>query len=101
MNAELAWAAGFIDGEGTFGLQNKDRKNPTLYLSAGQVDREVLDRLQAALECGKVYGPYKPHSKMQQPYFYFKVTGAGARASADKLWPFLSSIKRAQYRRCI
>lgn len=98
---ELAWAAGFIDGEATFGWQRQKGKKPIFYLQAGQVNRYVLDRLQSALGSGKVYGPYKPRRKNDQPYHYFRLTGNEKVVDAVLvLWEWLSPVKRAQVIHC-
>lgn len=56
-SVELAWAAGFIDGEGSIVItQAKGRRTPVymLQLNAGQAIREPLDRLVSILG-GAVY----------------------------------------------
>lgn len=50
---EMAWAAGFFDGEGCFSYS---RKVYTPTIAIAQVDRQVLDRFRAAVGIGKVYG---------------------------------------------
>src|SRR3990167_6947446 len=54
----LAWAAGFIDGEGSIGLDSpsKRNKNPSAYIVCYQKDPELLYRL-VMLFGGKVLGP--------------------------------------------
>lgn len=95
---ELAWAAGFIDGEGTFGIQRQKERKDILYLQAGQVDRFVLDRLQEALELGKVYGPYKAKKIGWSEYYYFRLTGnEKVKQAFGLLCPWLSPQKTAQY----
>jgi len=102
MDTELAWAAGFIDGEGSFGIQRQKGKKDIAYLQAGQTDREVLDRLQATIADGKVYGPYTPRRKNDQPYYYYRLTGNKRVEEAGlKIYPWLSSRKKEQYGRAI
>lgn len=100
---ELAWAAGFIDGEGSFGIQKGNGKRKDLpFFSAGQVDRRVLDRLCVALEVGKVYGPYTTKNPNENDYHYFRVTGRKKVIQiASMVWPWLSHVKREQYGRAI
>jgi hypothetical protein len=53
---ELAWAAGFFDGEGCFSFTTKAGYGAA---AIGQVDRAPLERFQAAVGgLGKIYGPY-------------------------------------------
>lgn len=98
---ELAWSAGFIDGEGTFGVQRQSGRKDIMYLQATQVDRRVLDRLRDAMGLGKVYGPYqynRPGYRNNKPYFYYRLTGDEKVVSAAKmLWPYLSEVKRLQF----
>ncbi len=96
---QLAWAAGFLDGEGHFGVQ-KDRN--ILYISAGQTDRKVLDRLKTALEDGNIYGPYKQKNPNHKPYYYYKLTGnKRVEKALYRINPFLSGKKKEQIGRAI
>ncbi|MGH9427147.1 MAG: hypothetical protein ACRD2L_12695, partial [Terriglobia bacterium] len=99
MDHELAWAAGFWDGEGSCGCYQKNdgrtRKASNFYLRAAisQKDREVLDRFRAAVELGKVYGPY---SKGTTPWSW-QVAGKQVHHLFGKLSDLLSGPKRNQY----
>jgi hypothetical protein len=62
---DIAWAAGFIDGEGCFSIYRRRRRDRPTYLvgvSVSQVKREPLDRLQS-LFGGKTYvhKSYRPN----------------------------------------
>jgi hypothetical protein len=53
---ELAWAAGFFDGEGCFSYTERARNGVA---TIGQVDLAALERFQSAVgRLGKIYGPY-------------------------------------------
>ena len=57
-NEDLAWAAGFFDGEGcTSGGTNV--RCPVIII--GQVHREVLEKFLMVLGVGTIYGPYEDH----------------------------------------
>ena len=95
---DLAWAAGFIDGEGTFGVQRQGGKKDIPYLQASQVDRQVLDRLASIIQNGKVYGPYTSKNPKDRPYYYYRLTGIRKTIEAGLLLlPYLSEIKHAQF----
>jgi hypothetical protein len=103
--SELAWAAGFLDGEGTLRFRGtkdpprpgKSRSSGTFTIQASQIDRLVLDRLRAALGGGgKVYGPYTPRSSNRKPVFAYHIAGMAAVEAFDLLRPYLSPIKRQQ-----
>lgn len=96
---ELAWAAGFFDGEGCFTI-TKDKNGVPAYArcSINQIHPEVLLRFQAAVELGKVSGPYFKGNK-RQPLYHFQCTDYyGTKAIYELLHPFLGSIKREQGR---
>ena len=52
---ELAWAAGFFDGEGCFCFSEAGQY---VCVSITQTEREPLDRFERAVGLGKVNGPY-------------------------------------------
>lgn len=88
---ELAWAAGFFDGEGC--------SKHYMTLSVGQKDRRPLDRFAAAVGYGNVTGPYlHGHKKNGDPIYchHWEVSGQKAVAVLRKLWPYLSEPKREQ-----
>lgn len=95
---ELAWAAGFFDGEGCVSLLKSGRHTyPQVGIS--QVDRMVLDRVTEAVGFGKVYGPYKTPRKPQ--YLYSVYGFEKTQALMAFLWPWLSPVKRAQFKRIL
>jgi|ERR1035437_3510226 hypothetical protein len=99
---ELAWAAGFWDGEGYTQLRDRDPKdNPrnrkAWQMTVSQIERTTLDRFLAAVGVGKVYGPYGPYQVNRQVYWNWTVSSKeNCRIAADKMWPYLSEPKRLQ-----
>lgn len=99
---ELAWAAGFFDGEGSAFCKVKPPRPETpggfasLGVSMKQVRREPLDRFVAAVGVGNVRGPYQVKNPNGQPIFEWGVSGAPADLVLAGLWPFLSDPKREQ-----
>lgn len=96
---ELAWAAGFFDGEGT------TYSNPKIRSIAVQVpnaDLELLKRFQSAVGgLGTIGGPYSPSSAKnvltkKDMYKWWACNFEHAQAVIAMLWPFLGSYKRAQ-----
>ena len=65
-------------------------------MSAGQTDRQVLDKLQEALfGLGKIYGPYKQKNRKHSDYFYWRTTRfEEVQAVVALLWNWLSPVKR-------
>lgn len=106
---ELAWAAGFFDGEGSVFVNRrksvaKYRANPIRYdittvgLSIAQVDVRPLQRFIAAIEATQnPTGPYRTKNKNAQPYYRWAVEGRPSTLRVlEALWPFMSEPKREQ-----
>ncbi len=93
---ELAWAAGFFDGEGSCGAY----RTPTgdyLYIrmTVNQIQPECLERFATAVGCGPVLGPYR-HGR-HAPLFRWQLSGLDKCARVyGLLVPYLGSIKRKQ-----
>ena len=98
----LAWAAGFTDGEGCFCINSstdKWHKRGRSIFSIGQVDRRALDRFKQIVGVGKIYGPYGPYNGTQatHPHFQFDVYGfEQVQALTALLWTWLGPVKKAQ-----
>lgn len=102
---ELAWAAGFYDGEGstcitTYLPKNQKSQANVIMVAIGQIHREVLDRFQAAVGgLGVVNGPYLPPSrgKRDKPQYRYRASGLERVETIIRLlWPYLGSVKRDQ-----
>jgi len=94
MSIELAWCAGFYDGEGHFG---KNGAGTDVVLRINQCHREPLDRFRQAIGVGKVYGPYGPYERTNKsPYFSFMALGDDARKAGTLIRPYLCSKKIEQ-----
>jgi len=91
---ELAWAAGFFDGEGHSRLPKESP--PTLkVVQCGVYAQALLERFKLAVHgLGNVYGPYK--TKWQDRYTWQSTNFEEAQAVMAMLWPFLGPAKRAQ-----
>jgi hypothetical protein len=99
---ELAWAAGFFDGEGTVGAYlDKRRPNYTLRLSVAQVDERLLRRFAVAVgfpnRLIRVDDRTRYRGKQTlicRVEFYGLVK---VQAIMAMLWRFLSPVKREQF----
>ena len=92
---DLAWAAGFIEGEGTFTTCDRGpRTNLLLKLSVTQVQREPLDRL-ARYFGGRIrcVDDGRPGCLPRHEWY---VTGARARGVTMTLYAWLSPRRRMQ-----
>ena len=92
---ELAWAAGFFDGEGWVGLSGRGKQ---LSIRVVQVDRRVLDRFAAALGLGRVTGPRTRRNPKWRPMYVYQVGGFPiTQAIMAMLWRWMSPVKREQF----
>lgn len=88
---ELAWAAGFLDGEGNCRCWSDGKHSyPRMQLTQKD-DTEPLERFVEAVGVGKVYGPYEGRG-----IYRVQLTGKAARSAFTLLAPFLSSRRRRQ-----
>ncbi len=102
---DIAWAAGFIDGEGTIQGANTGK----FAMTVGQQDSELLFRL------ARIFGGYvtertdftsvgviRPGDKYTHRRLgFWRVYGAHAASIAMTLYPLLSTKRRAQVRRTL
>jgi hypothetical protein len=93
---ELAWAAGFFDGEGStvHGIVNE---RVTIGISIAQTDERPLTRFKAAVGIGAVNGPYQPKNPKHKPSFAYTVnTFEHTQAVIAMLWRWLCEAKKEQ-----
>lgn len=89
----VAWAAGFIEGEGSFGRVG-NRHHYVFLVCASQADREPLDRLVALFSGAiSVRGPNPPGKR---DIFRWQVTGRQAQVVYAAIRPYLSERRKTQ-----
>lgn len=97
----LAWAAGFLDGEACFKFYQAKRGRGRLAITVAQVRKEPLDRLANILG-GKVRGPYGPYTTSndgatrQGHYQWDTSTNELAELVIEKIMPWLCEPKKEQ-----
>ena len=106
MSEELAWAAGFFDGEGCTYLENHRThagyKVPRLYVPQScevGIAPELL-RLAAALGgLGRISGVRRGKGD-DKPYRRWRIQASGdVQRALHLLWPFIGNVKRDQAQR--
>lgn len=103
---ELAWAAGFFDGEGTCQTVKKNPPRRNTYRAMVQVAQagspDLLYRMQAAVGgLGSVCGPYD-YKGGRLPVYRWSVSNfEGVQQVACGMWKWLGEPKRAQFRKAI
>lgn len=96
---ELAWAAGFFDGEGHSRWRQNSKAGVSLVVTACQSGSdETLRRLQAALGgAGTIRGPIQdPKHPHWTPRYTWAALDYPAIEALVDMWPYLSSVKRDQ-----
>lgn len=91
--AEIGWAAGLYEGEGTIGVHPPYG----VRLIIKMTDLDVLVRWQRVIAIGKIYGPYQPKNPKHKPTWELRV--ANWRDIIDvcaKLLPWMCSRRQAQ-----
>lgn len=86
---DVAWAAGFIEGEGNFGVKG----NGGVSLTAPQVQREPLERLQR-LFGGNIR--HTAHTYTGKPIYRWGVHGSPAAAATMTILSLLSPRRKDQ-----
>lgn len=97
---EVAWAAGFFDGEGYVGcslrLNGSGKRFRRIDVQITQIDPEVLGRFRDAVGVGKVYGPYLSPRRINPMWKYGIGSAGGVMHVLEVLRPYLCSIKTKQ-----
>jgi hypothetical protein len=92
---ELAWAAGFFDGEGW-----ANRSGRGVQSRINQSDNtgvpEVLVRFQLVLGFGRIGGPVREEGR--KDLYFWQVSSRGdVAALASAIWPWLGEVKRSEF----
>jgi hypothetical protein len=94
-DTELAWAAGFFDGEGSIMLKAHRVRWREIVMSLTQAELTTLTRFRQAVGQGRIHGPYV--YKQRKPHWRWTVEGSDRCGDVlEKLWPYLSGPKRQQ-----
>ena len=98
---QVAWAAGFFDGEGTTYLRTRKGKGNRNYvcptIRIGQSgDPEVLHKFKNIFGIGRVNGPFKYREGRKPIYQYSCDSYKSAIPIIKAMWPYLSNVKKLQ-----
>lgn len=100
---ELAWAAGFFDGEGTSFFYKQSKGDypyitASIHQSGGEAGKALLERFRNITHLGKVTGPYRYGKPTWQPRHHWTCYGfEQVQALMAMLWTFLGTTKRQQF----
>ena len=102
---ELAWAAGFFDGDGwaasvRYGRRSSRRPMAQINQADASGVPEVLTRFRDAVGVGRVAGP-KIEAGRQDIYRWVASSRGDVRRTGELIGPWLSSEKRGQFRSAV
>lgn len=100
---ELAWAAGFVDGEGCF-TAHRDLRNGRKYVdprfilaqSSNEGTPIELLRFQNLFPFGRIYGPYKSTNGKKKAWHLMAQNFEHVQAIYAALFAFMCPVKRSQ-----
>jgi len=92
---ELAWAAGFFDGEG-WAAKRKRGVQSRINQSDDDGVPDVLLRFQRIVGRGRIHGPVREEGR-RDLYYWDVSSRADVEAVANAIWPWLGDVKRAEF----
>jgi hypothetical protein len=94
---DVAWVAGFFEGEGSFVVGRGGSGRKYLHLRLGSTDKDVLDRLQS-LAGGRVIGPRRKQALHHKDFWVWGISShADAVALSHEILPYLGERRRRQF----
>jgi hypothetical protein len=96
---DLAWAAGFFDGEG---WANRSKRGVHSRINQAGLDGvpEVLTKFQRIVGVGRIKGPVIAEGR--QPLYYWEATSRPDLTQVvDRIGPWLCPVKRAEFERTL
>lgn len=99
-DTDYAWAAGFIDGDGYFTTKSNGKRCYVI-LAVGQSELEPLERLQALMGGNITKLSLNRNKLARKQHWRWTLASRGLDAHIDRLWPYLTQVKRGQYRRAL
>ena len=98
-NHDLAWAAGFFDGEG---WENRQRRGVNSRINQASLDGvpEVLTKFKRIVGVGRIHGPVIVEGK--RPLYYWDATSRPDLLQVvERIGPWLCPVKRAEFERTL
>jgi len=93
---ELAWAAGFFDGEGWAAKTNPRGVQARINQAGDDGVPSVLLRFQRVVSRGRVHGPIREEGR--KDLYYWSASNRGdVELIALAIWPWLGDVKRADF----
>ena len=92
----MAWLAGLLEGEGSFGFQKQKGKSRPI-VSLRMTDRDIVARV-ATIFGTKVHGPYRSESRgrLVKPIYSVRCISAAALSIMEQVLPWLGERRAAK-----
>lgn len=96
--AEIAWLAGILEGEGSFMAWIRTRGDRGVRIQMGSTDKDILDRIADMVSIGTVRLVPAQHNKFgTKPLWIWALTSkTDVRILAQRLLPWLGERRRKQ-----
>lgn len=94
---DILWVAGFLEGEGCFGMNSPTARCATI--SAAQVDKEPLARLRTFL--GGSIRSKNGRGKNHSDHYVWQISGKRARGVMMTLYSLLSTRRKEAVRKAL
>jgi hypothetical protein len=92
---ELAWAAGFFDGEGWANRSGRG-VHSRINQSGNDGVPKVLLRFLDIVGCGRIHGPVREEDR-QDLYYWDASSRSDVELVGNAIWPWLGDVKRAEF----
>jgi hypothetical protein len=100
--AEIAWAAGLFEGEGTIAAKRGKGMAHRYQAAVIMTDKDVLERFAATVGMGKFYGPYQPTNQKAKPIWRWMTTRNREIAElCELIGPWLGARRSARFEHAI
>lgn len=93
----LAWCAGWLEGEGCFRFYERDGVKSGL-VTASSTDRDSIERLVDILRCGNICGPYQKEPRHKPLYRYQLQRARDVYAVCAALYGWMGKRRRREIR---
>lgn len=99
---DIAWVAGIIEGEGTFGYNGRKETTTSSKVQVIMTDEDIIRRLQSVTGMGRVSGPHGPYKPGYLPTWCWAI-----RVKRDlariflAIYPLLGERRREQLQVCV
>lgn len=97
MSADLAYAAGLFEGEGSLHVQHRsdNSRSPIAVMKISMTDEDVVRKFHEIVGVGSVGGPWADkRSESYKPIWRWTTYGSKAKALCGQLWPWLGQRRR-------